>query len=117
MNLADVFTVVLVIVGLLAVFVGWWLAMAGLFPRVIDRGADRVGAAPFKCFFAGLVCVVPLIVAASLIGKVSTNAPGKLLSVALVLATILAALAGTAGLALRIGRGLAVARDEGEPWR
>jgi hypothetical protein len=117
MNLADVFTVVLVIVGLLALFVAWWLAMAGLFPRTIERCADKLGAAPWKCGFAGLACVVPLIVAAAALGKVATNAPGKLLSVTLVLATILAALAGTAGLALRIGRGLPAARDEGEPWR
>jgi predicted permease len=117
MNLADVFTVVLVIVGLLTVFVGWWLAMAGLFPRVVERCAERLGAAPIKCFLVGLGCAVPLIAGVTILGKVSTNPAGKLFSVALVIALILAALAGAAGLALRIGRGLPASADGEEPWR
>ncbi len=117
MNLADVFTVTLTIVGLLTVFVGWWLAMAGLFPRVVERCADRLGAAPIRCFLVGLLCAVPLIAGVTVLGRVSTNAAGKLLSVALVIALILAALAGAAGLALRIGRGLPASADGDEPWR
>ena len=117
MNLADVFTVVLVILGLLTVFVGWWLAVAGLFPRLVEGCAEKLGASPLKCFVAGVVCAVPLIAGAGMLGKVSSNAPGKLLSVALVIGTILAALAGTAGLALRIGRGLSAAGDGVETWR
>ncbi len=117
MNLADVFTVVLVILGLLMVFVGLWLAMAGLFPRTVDRCAEKLGTAPLRCFLVGLVCAVPLLAGGIAMGKIATNAPGKLLSVAMVILTILAALAGTAGLALRIGRGLPAARDAHEPWR
>jgi hypothetical protein len=37
--------------------------------------------------------------------------------VALVMVTVLLALAGTAGLALRIGRGMAAATDGDENWR
>ena len=117
MNLADVFTVVLVVLGLLTVFVGWWLAMAGLFPRLVEGCADKLGAAPLKCFVVGVVCAVPLIVGGGMLGKVSADAPGKLLSVVVIILTILAALAGTAGLALRIGRGLPAASDGAEPWR
>ncbi len=117
MNLADVFTVVLVILGLLTVFVGWWLAMAGLFPRTIEGCADKLGQAPIKCGFVGLVCAVPIIFGAVLLGRVSANPGVKLLSVVIVVAIILAAATGAAGLALRIGRGLPAARDEVEPWR
>jgi hypothetical protein len=117
MNLADVFTVVLVILGLLAVFVGWWLAMAGLFPRVIEGCADKLGDGPWKCGLIGLVCAVPLIFGGGMVGKVAPNAPGKLLGVSIILLTILAAAAGTAGLALRIGRGLPSTRDATDPWR
>ncbi len=116
MNLADVFTVVLVILGLLTLFVCLWLAVAGLFPRLVDGWAARLGAAPFRCFFTGLAAVVPLIAISIVIGRVAPNAAGKLLSGAIIVVTILLALAGTAGLALRIGRGLAGARDEQEPW-
>jgi hypothetical protein len=117
MNLADVFTVVLVVLGLLTVFVGWWLAMAGLFPRLVEGCAEKLGTAPLKCFVVGMVCVVPLIAGGLIFGRVSTNAPGKLLSAAVIILIILTALAGTSGLALRIGRGLSAANDSGEPWR
>ena len=117
MNLADVFTVVLVIVGLMLVFVAWWLAVAGLFPRTADGCAAVLGAGPVRCALIGLACAVPLIVAAIMLGKSVPNAAGKLGSAAIVLFTIFTALAGTAGLALRIGRGLPSARDTAEPWR
>lgn len=117
MNLADVFTVVLVVLGLLAVFVGWWLAVAGLFPRVAEGCADKLGEAPFKCWLVGLLCAVPLIMGGGALGNISTSPLGKLLGVVLIIVTILLALAGTAGLALRIGRGLPVGRDAAEPWR
>ena len=117
MNLADVFTVVLSVAGVLTVFVGWWLAVAGLFPRMVANCADKLGVSPGKCFVVGLVCAVPLIFGLVVVGKISTNPAAKLGSVALVILVLLLALAGTAGLALRIGRGLAAVADAGETWR
>ena len=117
MNLADVFTVVLVILGLLTLFVGLWLAVAGLFPRTVDGCAEKLGAAPLKCLFVGIALAVPLFAGGIVVGKIASTAPGKLLSAAIIIITILAALAGTAGLALRIGRGLSATRDAQEPWR
>ncbi len=117
MNLADVFTVVFVILGLLVVFVGCWLMAAGLFPQRIARCAERLGGAPVKCALVGLACVVPLFALGILIGKVAQSAPGKLGSFLIIVATILLALFGAAGLALRIGQGLPAERDEIEPWR
>jgi hypothetical protein len=117
MNLADVFTVVLVVLGLLTVFVGWWLAMVGLFPQMVAGAAEKLGAAPGKCLAVGLAVAVPVIVGVAALGKISTNPAAKLLNVALVIGLILCALAGTAGLALRIGRGLPAATDGEEPWR
>lgn len=117
MNLADVFTVVLVVLGLLTVFVGWWLTVAGLFPRLVDGCAEKLGAGPIKCFLVGLGCAVPLIVGVIVLGNFSTNPAGKLFSVALMIALLLVALAGTAGLALRMGRGLPASTDGDETWR
>ena len=104
MNLADVFTVVLSVAGVLTVFVGWWLAIAGLFPRLVEGCADRLGTVPLKCFLVGLAGAVPLILGVVVLGKISTNPAAKLLSVALAMIVLLLALAGTAGLAWRIGR-------------
>lgn len=117
MNLADVFTVVLVILGLLAVFIAVWLATAGLFPALASRCAERLGDTPFVCAAAGLGAAIPLIAAGVMLGRVSTNPLGKLGSAVLLILTLLAMLAGSTGLALRIGRGLTSARDESEPWR
>ena len=117
MNLADVLTVVFVILGLLIVFVAFWLMAAGLFPRHVERSADEIGAAPVKCALIGLGCVVPLFAAGILLGKVAQSAPGKLASFLIIVSTVLIALFGTAGLALRIGQGLPSARDAAEPWR
>jgi hypothetical protein len=117
MNLADVFTVVLIIVGVLAVFVGVWLLTAGLFPAQTARSAELFGTAPLRCFLVGAASLVPLLVAGIALGRFAANAPLKVLSVLIFVFTVLGALAGTAGLALRIGRGLASARDAQEPWR
>jgi len=117
MNLADVFTVVLVIAGLLTCFVGLWLMSAGLFPRTVDRCADRIGAMPFRCTAVGVACLVPWIAVGVMVGRALPNAPGKLLGAALIVGAILTALFGTAGLALRIGQGMASTHDAAEPWR
>jgi hypothetical protein len=117
MNLADVFTVVLIILGLLTVFVGVWLASASLFPKVVERCAEQIGSAPIRCGIVGAGAMTLLIAAGAMVGKVAPNAPGKLLGFVIIVLTILTALIGTSGLALRIGRGLASAEDERQPWR
>lgn len=117
MNLADVFTVVLVILGVLSIFVAVWLATAGLFPSLASRCAERLGDSPFVCAAAGMGAAIPLLTAGLMIGRASTNPLGKLASAVVLILTLIAMLAGTTGLALRIGRGLASARDEAEPWR
>jgi hypothetical protein len=117
MNLADVFTVVFVILGFLIVFVGIWLMAAGLFPRRIERCAEEIGAAPVKCALVGVACVVPLFIIGIVLGKAAQSGPAKLASFLFIVSVILIALFGTAGLALRIGQGLPSARDQQEPWR
>ena len=60
--------------------------------------------------------MVPLLVAGTAIGNVAPNAAVKVLSFVIIVSTILTALIGTAGLALRIGQGLRSARDDEAPW-
>jgi hypothetical protein len=114
MNLADVSTVVLVIVGLQLVFVAWWLAVAGLFPNTVEQCAERLGRAPIVSALIGLGCAVPLIFLAMAISKMVPSAAGNISRAAIILGTVFAALTGTAGLALRIGRGL---DNTGSPLR
>lgn len=117
MNLADVFTVVLVVFGLLAAFIGCWLMVTGLFANRVARCATAMGEAPITCIVIGLAGAVPLIALGVLAGRIAQSAPAKLGAFVIIFATILIGLFGVAGLALRIGQGLPSSRDASEPWR
>ena len=117
MNLADVFTVVFVILGFLIVYVAYWLLAAGLFPRFVERCAENLERGPIKTILIGAISFVPLVAIGLVISNKSPNAAGKILGLAIALFATLAALIGSAGLALRIGQGLQSARDINEPWR
>jgi hypothetical protein len=117
MNLADVFTIFFIILGFLIVFVAYWLMSAGLFPRFVERCAERIGKAPVKTTLLGAVTLAPLVAIGLGISSKAPNGVIKLLGLSLALLAMLGALFGSAGLALRIGQGLKSARDDHEPWR
>ena len=112
MNLSDVFTFLFVILGFLIVYVSYWLMAAALFPRMVERSAAQLGRAPVKTTLLGAALFVPLI-------AICLRLPGKarVVGVGIALLLALAALFGSAGLALRIGQGMPSARDERQPWR
>jgi hypothetical protein len=116
MNLADVFTFLFVILGFLIVFVGYWLMAAGLFPELVECCAERLQR-PVKAAIVGALTFVPAVALGFLISNKAPNAVGKFVGIGLVLVAALVALFGSAGLALRIGRGLKSTRDTQEPWR
>jgi hypothetical protein len=117
MNLADVFTVLFLILGIMGVFVAYWLLVAGLFPRLTERCAAQMGDAPWASFGVGVVGLGPLLAFGIFVSKNLSGPMGKLAGLLLVLAIILTALTGAAGLALRIGQGLRSKSDETDPWR
>ncbi len=117
MNLADVFTITLIILGFLIVYVSYWLLAAGLFPRFAERCSQRIGAAPIKTALLGAITLAPLVAIGLAISSKAPNSAGKIAGVAIALFALLAALLGSAGLALRIGAGLKSRRDERDPWR
>jgi len=117
MNLADVFTFLFVILGFIIVYIAYWLATAGLFPKFTERCAERLGSSPIKATLLGLVVWVPVLFIATLISNKAPNGALKSVGVLVMIASGLMALAGSSGLALRIGEGLKSARDAQEPWR
>lgn len=117
MNLADVFTFLFVILGFVIVFVSYWLMAAGLFPAFVERSAGHFGRAPIRMALLGLITLGPLILIGGGLSKAAPNAGLKVVGIAVILLGLLAALFGSAGLALRIGEGLKAARDEADPWR
>lgn len=116
MNLADVFITLFLILGFVIVFIAYWLMAAGLFPKYVERSAERFGKSPIKAALLGGIIGVPLVI----LGLTMTGKPHpalKMLGIAIAILPMLIALFGSAGLALRIGQGLPSARDESEPWR
>jgi len=117
MNLADVFTVLLILLGVLAHFIAVWLVTRGLWPERVERAAEALGQRPLACLLAGLLTLGPGVAVGIGVGRLIPGPAGRLLSAVVLLAVILVALGGAAGLALRIGRGLPSVRDAAEPWR
>jgi hypothetical protein len=117
MNLADVFTFVFIILGFIIVYIGYWLLAAGLFPGFVERCAETLGRAPIKTTLVGALTFAPLVIVGFVISNKSPNTAGKILGLAIVIFSALAALFGSAGLVLRIGQGLKSTRDAHEPWR
>jgi hypothetical protein len=117
MNLADVFTFLFIILGFVIVYISYWLLAAGLFPGFVGRCAETLGRAPIKSTIVGTVTLVPLITIGFVISNKSPHTAGKVAGLGIAIFAALAALFGSAGVALRVGQGLKSMRDETEPWR
>ncbi len=116
MIMADVLAVFLVVIGLLLMFVTYWLAAAAIFPAWTDRTEEKY-ARPVRASLIGLVVFVPLLILGIVISSKVPNPAVKLLGAAIALVPLLLGLFGSAGLAQRIGRGLPSPADATQPWR
>ena len=109
--------VVLTIVALHAaaflILLGHWLVAAGLFPQATRAFQDQYRARPVRAVLVGVFTYGPLLLLLLNSAKIPNGAIRALVIIAGLLA-ILIALAGTAGLALRIGQNLA---EETTPWQ
>jgi len=115
MIMADILKIFLLIVGLLTVYVSYWLVAQALFPGVVERARQHY-AKPVKLTLTGLLAAaLPVI-----LGAIISNLPNpalKLTGVTLMLIPALLGLIGSAGLVARIGAGLPAPGDEQQPWR
>jgi len=116
MIMADVLTWFLIVAGVYLALVCYWLSAFALFPRAVGACRERY-ARPVVATAAGLAVLAPVLIG----GLAAANAikqpgPSGAVKVALLL-LLLPAFLGSAGLALRIGSGLAAPRDAAEPWR
>ena len=116
MIMADVLKIVFLIIGFLICYVSYWLASAALFPSVVDRARQQYESHPIRITLIGLALAVPFVLVSIGIGKVA-HPLAKMVGVAVIAVPILYGLAGSAGLALRIGISLRSALDDTQPWR
>jgi hypothetical protein len=112
---ANVLAWVFFSLGLLMMFVSYWLAAAALFPRQVERCERQFGRPVVTTLVGLLLFAVPLVLGISMASKLP--AMFKWIGVALAGTPILLGLVGSAGLARRIGVGLATPIDATQPWR
>ena len=118
MTIADVLRVVLLILGAMLVFQAYWLAGAGLFPRLVGQARDRYKK-PISTTLIGLAVVVPtfLLGFVVLVGNEGNHTIVKVIGVAIGTVPLLLGAIGSAGLCQLIGLGLPAPGDQSQNWR
>jgi hypothetical protein len=117
MSLADVVSWCLLVAAAYAGLVCGWLAATALGPAAVERCA-RHYARPARVTLVGLATGLPLLAIGAAVADRGKVHPGLgALGALLLVLLLLPATFGLAGLAWRIGRGLASPADESRPWR
>lgn len=114
--MADILKIFLLVLGGLLIFVACWLAAEALFPALVERARDQYRR-PWKLTFAGLAMAAPFIGIALLLFKKGNNPLLNIAGFVFLAVVLFGGLAGSAGLAKRIGVGLPSPVDDGQPWR
>lgn len=114
--MADILKIFLLIVGAVLIFIAFWLAAEALFPALVERSRDQYRR-PWKLTFAGLAMAAPFIAIAMLLFKKGNNPVLNIAGFVFLAVVVFGGLAGSAGLAKRIGIGLPSPTDEAQPWR
>lgn len=115
MIMADVLKILLIILGILTIYVSYWLLAQALFPALVERASRHYGK-PLRISLVGIAVALAPVVLGLVLSK-GPNPLVKIVGLALVIIPILLGLAGSAGLTLRIGAGLPSPVDVEQPWR
>ena len=115
MIMADTLTYFLLIVGMMMVFVSFWLAAEALFPEMVVRARAQYNR-PVRITLIGLALAVPFIVVVTLCFQVK-NPAFQLLGVTCIAVPVVLGLLGSSGLSQRVGIGLPSLVDKRQPWR
>jgi hypothetical protein len=108
-----VLTIVALHAAVFLILLGHWLVAAGLFPQATQSFSEQYGRRPIRTVLIGVFTYGPLFLLLLNSGKIP-NPLIRVVAIAMGFATLLIAFAGTAGLALRIGRNLC---REASPWQ
>jgi hypothetical protein len=115
MIMADVLLWTFVILGFFVITVAYWVAAVGLAPGLVERSCERFGSTPWKSFLIGAATGVPGMGIGLAIANGGPPAI-KVIGILIVLLVFLLGLCGSAGLCLKIGKGLVNPLDEAQPW-
>lgn len=95
------------------ILLGYWVASAGMFPQATRAFAEVYDRRPLRATLVGILSYGIIFVLFLQNAKIH-NGPIRAVLFIVTFATLLTALIGSAGLALRIGRNLG---SSAEPWR
>ncbi|MEE2942166.1 MAG: hypothetical protein VX413_02110 [Verrucomicrobiota bacterium] len=113
MTIAKVLSVVL----LMLVFQAYWLAVTGLFPRLVGQARDRYKK-PISTTLIGLAVVVPtFLIGFVLLGNEENHSIVKVIGVVIGIVPLMLGAIGSAGLCQLIGLGLPAPGDQSQNWR
>ena len=113
--MADILKILLIILGILIVYVSYWLLSEALFPGLVSRAAEAYRK-PVKLTLVGLAAALAPVVLGIVLSKLP-NPLAKLAGLTLMIVPGMLGLAGSAGLTMKIGAGLPVPEDVSQPWR
>lgn len=113
--MADILKIVFIVLGILTIYVSYWLVAEALFPRIVEN-AHRLYAKPVRITLLGLGAALPPVIAGVALAKIP-HPLLKFIGISLVVVPGLLGLVGSAGLTLRIGMGLPSPLDGTQPWR
>ncbi len=116
MIMADVLKIFLLILGTLIMFVAYWLAAQALFPGFVSRARSHYGR-PWRTLGIGVLGTLPFLLLALALFKNARNPVVNIAGVVTIAISILLGLAGSGGLAQRIGFGMPSPLDAQQPWR
>lgn len=113
---ANVWVFTLILVGLFLVFLSFWLASTALFPVFVDD-CRRAYARPIRTTLLGLLVGGPVFAIGLTLVNALPHPALKLVGGLVTTVPVVLGLAGSAGLASRIGHGLPSPTDDTQPWR
>lgn len=116
MIMADVLMVLFIILGVLIVFVSYWLLSEALFPVLVDRTRGQYRDRPLRTVLLGALIAAPFFLLAVVLLQ-APNPVAKFGGAVVLLSMILLGLIGSAGLTLHIGERLPSPSDGDQPWR
>src|SRR3954470_24447020 len=104
MIMADVLKILLITLGILTIYVSYWLLAEALAPALVERASRHYGK-PVKITLLGLLIGVLPVVGGLALSKLP-NPLLKVVGLTLAIVPTMLGLVGSAGLTLRIGAGL-----------
>src|SRR5678809_1503057 len=104
------------IIGLELSLIGSWMLCRALWPRRVERAAERCAKRPILSFIVGAPVLVASVWVAGAVGKLA-GPPGAIAAFPMFTVIFFYASIGVAGLATHIGSRLASPIDDLRPWR